>query len=314
MLDVACIGIVVADCITKTVDHIPEPGKLGLVDSLNLYTGGCAMSAAVDLAKLGADTALLGMVGNDGFGDFIRGALDKSGVDIRGLKVSGAHATSASVALVNSEGERTFLHCLGANGAYTDTDVDFSVLSDARIVFVAGTMLLPSFDGEPCARVLARCREMGKVTVLDSAWDDKGRWMDVLAPCMPYIDYFIPSVDEARMFAGCEDVAEMADRFFDRGVSHVVIKLGSDGCYVRESREQEGVYLPAYSGVRAVDTTGAGDSFCAGFLYGLSHGMNMVESARLGNAVGAHCVMAVGATTGIRPYAEIKQFMEGNAV
>ena len=77
-------------------------------------------------------------------------------------------------------------------------------------------------------------------------------------------------------------------------------------------KKEKGAYIPAYSGVKAVDTTGAGDSFCAGFLYGLSRGFSPLEACRLENAVGAHCVMAVGATTGIKPYAQIKAFMDKN--
>lgn len=312
MSDIACVGILTADCIAKTVDKIPEAGKLGLIDSLKLYTGGCALNAAIDLAKLGADVAMVGMVGNDGFGTFMQGELQKFSIDTRGLKMSNEAGSSASVVLINSDGERSFIHTTGANAKFSEADVDYSVLEDTKIVFVAGTMLMPTFDGEQCAVMLKKCREMGKVTVLDSAWDDTGRWMDVLAPCMPYIDYFIPSIDEARMFAGCDDLDEIADCFFDRGVKHVVIKTGKDGCYVRETKNSAGVQLPAYRGIQAADTTGAGDSFCSGFLYGLSRGMSMTDAAALGNAVGAHCVMEVGASTGIKPYAEIKKFMEEN--
>ncbi len=314
MVDVACIGILVADCIAKTVDKIPDAGKLGLIDSLTLCSGGCAMSAAVDLSKIGAKAALLSMVGDDGFGSYMTGVLKESGVDVRGLSVSRGMGTSASVVLVNPAGERTFLHCQGANAKFTEENINYDVLKESKIVFVAGTMLMPSFDGEPCAKVLKKCRELGKITVLDSAWDDTGRWMKVLKPCMPYIDYFIPSIEEAQMFAGCEAPEDIADCFFEAGVSHVVIKMGKQGCYVRESKNTEGYMLPTYGHVKPVDTTGAGDSFCAGFLYGLSQGMGMRESARFANAVGTHCIMAVGATTGIRPYAEIKKFMEENTL
>lgn len=312
MLDIACVGILTADCIAKTVDKIPEAGKLGLINSLKLYTGGCALNAAIDLAKLGAKVAIVGMVGNDGFGTFMKGELKKYGVDDRGLKVSDETGSSASVVLINSDGERSFIHTTGANAKFSEADVDYEVLRESNIVFVAGTMLMPSFDGEQCAVMLKKCREMGKITVLDSAWDDTGRWMEVLAPCMPYIDYFIPSVDEARMFAGCDDLDAMADCFFDRGAKHVAIKTGKDGCYVRETKESKGVHVSSYSNIKPVDTTGAGDSFCSGFLYGLANGMSMQDAAQLGNAVGAYCITEVGASTGIKPYAEIKKFMEEN--
>lgn len=313
MYDVACIGIFVADCIAKTVNQIPDRGKLGLIDSLQLYTGGCAMNACVDMKKLGADVALVCMVGNDSFGSFMLGEMKRLNLSDEGVKVSNEYNTSGSAVLVDAGGERTFLHSLGVNSHFTDTDVNFDVIRNSKVVFIAGTMLMPNFDGEPCARVLKKCKEMGKITVLDSAWDSTGHWMETLRPCMPYIDYFIPSIDEARMFAeGREDVAEIAEYFFDLGVKHVAIKTGKDGCYIRETKDSEGVVVPTYLGIKPADTTGAGDSFCSGFLYGLTHGMSMTESAQFANAVATHCVMAVGASTGIKSYEEIKKFMEEN--
>lgn len=313
MYDVACIGILVADCIAKTVDELPEAGKLKKIDSIKLYSGGCAMNAAVDMQKIGANVALLGMVGNDGFGSFLIGELKRNGISTDGIKISDDYSSSASVVVVDSSGERSFLHSTGANAKFTDTDIDFDVIKDSKIVFVAGTMLMETFDGEPCARVLKKCKEMGKITVLDSAWDDSGRWMDILKPCMPYIDYFIPSIEEAEQFAGGKtDLNEIADVFFDYGVKHVAIKAGKKGCFVKESKDSEGKLFPTYMNVKRVDTTGAGDSWCSGFLYGLSHGMTMEESAKFANAVGTHCIMAVGASTGIKSYEEIKKFMEEN--
>ncbi len=313
MYDVACIGILVADCIAKTVNELPEAGKLKKIDSIKLYSGGCAMNAAVDMQKIGANVALVGMVGNDGFGSFLVSEVKKNGISVEGIKISDDYLTSASVVLIDDSGERTFLHNTGANGKFTDTDIDYSVIEKSDIVFVAGTMLMDTFDGKPCARVLKKCKEMGKTTVLDSAWDDSGKWMEILKPCMPYIDYFIPSIEEAEMFAGGKkDVNEIADIFFDYGVKHVAIKVGKHGCFIKETKESEGIILPTYTHIKRVDTTGAGDSWCSGFLYGLSHGMSMVESGKFANAVGTHCIMEVGASTGIKPYAEIKKFMEEN--
>ena len=157
---------------------------------------------------------------------------------------------------------------------------------------------------------MKKCKEMGKVTVLDTAWDSKGRWMQVLAPCMPYIDVFMPSIDEAIELAGGEtDPVKIADFFFSMGVGKVVIKLGSKGCYLREEKDAEGVIIPCYK-VQAVDTTGAGDSFCAGFLTGMAKGLSFADCGKFANAVGAHCVQAMGASTGIRSYAEIQAFIE----
>ncbi len=311
MIDIACIGILVADVIAKPIDKIPEAGLLERISSINIYSGGCAMNAGIDMAKIGLKVAVLGKVGKDSFGDFLESELIKNNIDVRGLSKDDVLQTSASVVLSSSNGERSFLHTVGANAGFGAEDVNYDVIKESNIVFVGGTMLMDKFDGEECAEVLKKCKAMGKTTVLDTAWDAKGRWMKVLAPCLPYIDYFIPSIDEAIELSGKETPEEIADVFFDMGVKKVVIKLGSKGCYGREEKDGEGIYVSSYK-VDAVDTTGAGDSFCAGFLTGLAKGLSFKDSMRFANATGAHCVKAMGASTGIKPYGEIYKFMEEN--
>ncbi len=122
----------------------------------------------------------------------------------------------------------------------------------------------------------------------------------------------MPSIDEAKMITGKEELEEMAAVFFERGVKKVIIKLGKVGCYIQESKDSEGIILPSYKNIKAVDTTGAGDSFCSGFLSALAKGKSFKECAEFANAVGAHCVMHKGATTGIKSYEEIVEFMNNN--
>jgi len=311
MYDVACIGILVADVIAKPVNSIPKKGLLGLIDGISLHSGGCAMSAAIDMSKIGLNIAFLGKVGNDSFGEFLKESLIQNNVNVEGLAVDPINQTSASVVLSDNMGERTFLHCIGANGTFSKEDINWDVIEKSKVVFVAGTMLMDTFDGEHCAIVLEKCKEMGKTTVLDTAWDSKGRWMDVLEECMPYIDIFLPSIDEAIELSGKTKPKEIADVFFEKGVKQVVIKLGNKGCYLRESKTSKEVIIQPYK-VNAVDTTGAGDSFCAGFITGIVKEMPFEKCGQFANAVGAHCVSAMGATTGIKPLSDILTFMEVN--
>lgn len=308
MYDVACVGILVADAIAKTVDKLPARGKLDLVDQLDLYTGGCAVNSGIAMAKIGLNTAVLGKIGNDGFGKFIYNSLKEENVNVDGLVLDSNSSTSASVVLVDSGGERSFLHCLGANSEFTDKDVDFGIIEKSKIVFIAGTMLMPSCDGEPCARVLKKAKEMGKYTALDTAWDSKGRWMKVLEPCMKYIDLFMPSYEEAVQLSSKEDAEDIADVFLSMGVKTAVIKLGKDGCFIKDSGGEK-YKIPTYTDIKPVDTTGAGDSFAAGFLTGITEGWSLYECGKFANAVGTHCIMAVGASTGIKSMEEIKAFM-----
>jgi sugar/nucleoside kinase (ribokinase family) len=308
MNDVTCVGIIVADTIAKTVDNFPRKGKLDLVDQLELHLGGCASNAAVDLVKIGVKTAVIGKVGRDGFGSFAINEMKRHGVDVNGIKIGKDDKTSASVVLVHSNGERSFLHHLGANAEFSKEDLDFSTILNSKILFIAGALLMPRFDGEPAAEVLKNAQTTEIITVMDTAWDSTGKWMKLIKPCLPYLDYFIPSFEEAEMISGKNQPEEIAGVFLNEGVKTVVIKLGSKGCFIK-NKAGEKYLINAFQGIKVVDTTGAGDAFAAGFIAGLSRGWGLEQCGKFANAVGAHCVMEVGATTGIKTFDEVIQFI-----
>ncbi|MGH3039503.1 MAG: carbohydrate kinase family protein [Gaiellaceae bacterium] len=114
-MDVVCLGILVADAIARPVDELPERGSLGLVDEISLHGGGCALNTASALTRLGLSAGVAGKVGDDALGTFLLGLLDERGVGRDGVLTDPAAATSATVVLVDSSGERTFLHLPGAS-------------------------------------------------------------------------------------------------------------------------------------------------------------------------------------------------------
>ena len=306
---IACVGILVADVMVKPVSALPKRGSLERVDKIELHTGGNALTAARNIKKMGISSAAVGKIGCDALGDFLLSELKKDGVDTRSVSRSDTAQTSASAALISEDGERCFLHCVGADGVFRMSDVDRNVIDESEIVFVTGIFLLDEFDTYDLAEFLKRCKKMGKITAADVCWDAEGRWGSVINAALPYIDIFLPSIDEAKMIAGKEAPKDCADVFFEKGVGSVVIKLGGDGCYARKSREEQGKSYPCCRGVVPVDTTGAGDSFCSGFLAALSKGKEFYECVRFANAAGALCVMSMGASTGMKSYEETEKFM-----
>lgn len=310
MIDVACVGIMVADIMIKPVKSIPKKGILEPVDMISLHTGGNAMTAASNLKKMGLSSAVIGKVGCDALGDFLVGELEKRGIDTKNVSRDCDAQTSSSVLVLSEDGERSFWHCVGADGTFRIADVDWSVIADADVVFVTGVFLLDAFDTYDLTDFLKKCKDMGKVTALDVCWDSKERWKKIIKPALEYVDIFMPSIDEARKIAECDLPEACAERFFGWGVGRVVIKLGADGCYIRENKDAAGCVLPPCRGVKAVDTTGAGDSFCSGFLAAYSKGKAFYDCARFANAAGALCVMSTGATTGMKSFEEVEKFME----
>lgn len=309
MKKVLCIGSVTTDVIIKPVDALPTPGSLQFIDSSSMFVGGCASNASMDLAKLGVPVSLCVKLGKDLFGNFVYDTCKEAGVDMSGVVFDENVQTTTSIVCVNSEGERSFLYNGGSTSAMTDADISDEIIKDADIVFLAGALLTHGLDGEPAAKMFKKAQEMGKFTVMDTAWDPTGRWMEGVEAALPYLDLFMPSIEEAEKIAGETDIDKIADVFFAKGCKNVIIKAGKKGAYIREAGKK-GYYAPTYLSIKPTDTTGAGDSFCAGFLAGIAQDMSFEQSAKLGNAVGTHCVMELGASTGIKPLADIYAFME----
>jgi sugar/nucleoside kinase (ribokinase family) len=139
-------------------------------------------------------------------------------------------------------------------------------------------------------------------------WDTTDRWLAVIEPCLPHLSFFLPSEREAERITGKKTPEDMAAFLLDRGIGTAVIKMGERGCYVKTSRAR-GFFVHAFP-TTVIDTTGAGDSFVAGFLTGVLKEWELRQSAALGCAVAALNIRQVGATGGIPTLAEAMSFME----
>lgn len=290
--DVVCLGILVADVIARPFDELPPTGTLAYLTDVSLRGGGCALNTATVLTRFGCSSAVGGKIGDDPLGGFLTDLLDERRIDRRSVVRDETTATSATVVLVDSSGERTFLHMKGANAELRSEELDLEAMCGGRCLHVAGALVMDAFDGEPCAAVLETARRRGALTSIDTVWDPSGRWERIL-PCLPHVDVFAASLAEAQAISGQDDAESAAAWLKRAGARDVVVKLGADGCFVAGS----GLVGPV--AVSAVDGTGAGDAFMAGLLYGILNGWSIVRSARLGNAAGALATTAVGATEGV---------------
>jgi sugar/nucleoside kinase (ribokinase family) len=305
---IICLGILVADIVGRPLRAIPDPGKLVLVDEMSLHTGGCAINTATALGRLGLPVEVIGKVGLDSFGDFVLNALAERSIGSRGITRDKEVGTSATMVMVAPDGERRFVHYIGANARLTLEDIDLAMVKTGSILHVGGSLVLPGIDGQPTAELLRHARLAGVTTFLDTVWDDTGRWMKILAPCLPYIDYFVPSLPEGQALTGLDNPADIARALLACGVKTVGLKMGVDGCLVM-SGDGKANHLPAFQ-VDVVDATGAGDAFAAGFIAGVWHGWPMEQTARFANAVGALCVTGLGASGGVRSLPETLAFLE----
>lgn len=307
MPEVVCLGIMVADIWARPVDEWPQRGRLGVVAETGIGLGGCAANTAVALARLGVSAAVQGCVGMDGLGDLVIDAIRRDNVDVSGICRTEAANTSTTLIIIDSAGERTFIHCFGANGHIDPAKLDLSAIQKTKILHLGGVLLMPGFDGEPQAGILAAAQEAGVTTCVDTAWDDRGVWMTAVGPLLPHTDIFLPSLPEAQELSGRDRPEEAAQAFLDAGVEIVGLKMGPEGSYVRTPEEE--LRVPAYP-VEVVDGSGAGDAFVAGFLYGYLQSWDLERTTRFANALGGIATTAPGTTAGIKDYAQIIDLLE----
>jgi sugar/nucleoside kinase (ribokinase family) len=305
--DVLCAGILVADLFMPPLPRLPREGELLKVDAMLLDTGGCAANTATDLARLGVRAGVAGRVGADSFGDFIRADLGRKGLaDVSGIRVSAAHPTSQTVILPVTGEDRRYIHCPGANADFTLDDIDMDAVCAARILYVGGYLLLPGLSAPGLAGLLQEARRHGVRTVLDVAGVDPDHGMEHLVPVLPHTDAFLPNEDEAALLTHEEEPRRQSAIFADAGAGTVIITRGARGIL---ARTRETLLNADAFHVDAVDGSGSGDAFDAGYIVGMLEGWDIERAVAFASAVGASCCTRLGCTAGVFDRGQAERFV-----
>lgn len=308
MTKVVSLGIHILDILGRHVSRFPPGQDLDLIDEIRLTVAGTAAGTSVDLAKLGASVQAMGAVGQDASGTFVIDTMARYGIDTSRIVRKPGVQTSCSMLPIRPNGERPALHVLGANAHFSLDDIDWEAIAQADYLHFGGTCLLPRLDGAPTAQILRFAKEHGVVTTLDMIAMHRGDLLEMIEPSLPYIDYFMPGLDEARMICGLSERDEVIRFFLDRGVGHTVFKMGAAGSSIAALGMDE-IRIPAFM-APLVDSTGCGDSYCAAFIVGLSHGWDLAQCGRFGSAAAALVVSGLGSDAGIVDFAQTLALME----
>lgn len=288
-----------ADINVKPVDKIDPSVDTTFVDDFELTTGGNAMTAAVTLSRLGCECSLATALGGKAeyFSNFLFDRIRESGIDTSLVQRIEGYSSGCVIVLISSAGSRWFYYKKGVQEIMDLSEDVYNAVPEYDYVSIHGTFLMPTFDGQGTLRLLQRAKECGKTTFMDLTPDTSGKWLETIGCALEYCDYFMPSFLEAKGITGMDDPSSMAHELYKTGVKTVIIKLGEKGCYYLNA-DNEGL-VPSFP-IKAIDTTGAGDSFCAGFIYSIAHGASLTEALRFANAAGAVCCEHIGATGGIK--------------
>ena len=302
--DVLVIGDANPDLLL-TGDAVPRFGQAEtLVESADLVLGGSAAIVACGLARLGVATALAATVGDDLYGEFVRSALADRGVDVRWLRTDPSLPTGLSVVL--SVDDRATLTHPGTIASTGPEVVDEDLLTRVRHIHSASCFLQPRLAPH-LPRFLAAARAGGATTSVDTNWDPAETWDGVLA-LLEQADVLMPNATELRALAGRSDLADAARVVLDLGC-RVALKDGAHGGALWEAPDVvRRVPAPA---VPTVDTTGAGDSFDAGFISGMLDGLPGEECLTRAVLCGSLSTRAVGGTAAQPTLGEVRDGFRG---
>lgn len=292
---IVVIGAAILDVLVRPAEpEVFNTGSFG-AEQIKMSFGGDAINESIILASFGKKVYLNTVFGKDPEGEIIKSRCDGLGIELSEHCQQEGLQTGINVVLVQNNGERHFLS--NRNGSLRKLgkkDISLPFPEDAGILSFASMFVSPEFLIPDMTEIFRQAKAQGMTVCADMTKRKNGETTEDLAEALAYVDYLLPNEEEACLLTGKDTVEDAAKALKAAGVKTVVIKCGKRGCYVLEG--EEGYYVPAVEGVTCVDTTGAGDSFVAGFLYGLSEGWEIRACAEFANQCGARAVAHVGAT------------------
>jgi sugar/nucleoside kinase (ribokinase family) len=288
-LDCIVAGDVNVDLLIEGVTEL-EIDKEKLATRMDLVLGGSSGITAFNLAKLGTRVGIVSVIGKDSFGQFVEERLGAAGVQMEALR---RHATEKTgITIWHSKNQkRAAVTYPGTIAMLRAKDISDDYLRGARHLHIGHYFLLTELHKD-AARLFRKAKQLGLTTSVDCNYDPTEHWDSGIRDVLRYTDIFFPNEDESRFLTGKKS-ASGAARELGKLAGTVVVKLGVRGALVYARGES--FRVPAVK-ARVVDTTGAGDSFDAGFLSRFLRGGSLRECARAGASAGARCVTRVGGT------------------
>ncbi|BBI31420.1 carbohydrate kinase family protein [Cohnella abietis] len=300
------VGELNPDVILSGPDVKPEPNKEKLIEHFELTLGSSSAITACVLARLGVDVRFVSIVGNDEYGRFCVERLNQYGVNTNSVMFTDQEKTGVTFSL-STPRDRSLLTYMG-----TIPMVEPSLIPLGEIVREADHLHFGSFFLQERMKLhwldlFRQVREQGITTSFDTGYDPHERWnREIIEPLLAQTDYFVPSETEAEHIFGTSDPVSLLDRLPEkRGL--VALKRGSEGASLLDSADNW-IHASPFR-VEPIDTTGAGDSFNAGFLYAVLHGATPQERLRFASACGAMATLRIGGVNGAPSADEVREFI-----
>lgn len=299
-IDVIVIGELNIDLVLWNVP-MPENEREKLAQDMRFAMGSSSAITAHNLAAVGSKVAFIGKAGSDVFGDFMMQQLQAGGVDTSTIIRDNSLKTGATIVIANPP-KKAMLTYMGAMTELTIADINWQVVAKSKHLHL-GSFFLQTGIRKDVPQLFSKAKELGLTTSMDTNWDPDEKWGEDLTAALKFTDIFLPNDDEALQITRKATI-EQAISELCQLVKVVAVKRGKSGATVCSDGH---VFNAAGFKVKALETTGAGDSFNAGFLHKYLQGANWQECLNFGNACGALAVTAIGGTEAFRDKANLKK-------
>lgn len=295
--DVVGFGALNLDKLFK-VNLIANKEEESFVTDFKESGGGSAANATVGLARLELKTGFIGKVANDREGKLLIDEFLRESVDINGVKVAKNGKSGTVMGYIDPKGDRALYVDPGVNDQLDINDINLDYICSTKFLH------LSSFVGDKPFK--AQKEVITKVSDVEVSFDPGALYsrkgLNTIKPIIKRSYVMFPNEKEVKLLTGL-GYKEGARKLLNIGAEIVAVKLGKRGCYITNGKER---YLIEAYKVDSIDTTGAGDAFCAGFIYGIIKEKDIFDSGKLGNFVASRCVSAIGARTGLPRLTDLK--------
>ena len=281
------------------VNRIAREGEESFIISMNELAGGSAANTVVGLARLGARTGFIGKVAQDDEGQLLLADFKREGVNTDGMVIAKEGNSGTVSAFVDKKGERALYVHRSVNDTLVFEEISLEYARQTEFLH------LTSMDEKPFEAQKRLTQELSHFKVsLDPGEIYARKGLAKLKPIIKRCFVVMPSESEVKLLTG-KGWKEGAKQLLNEGAGIVGVKLGKEGCFITDGNQNH--MVPSYK-AKVVDTTGAGDAWNAGFLYGLVRKKDLYECGRLGNLVASKCIAKVGARQGLLRVQELKGF------
>lgn len=305
-MKVGCAGILVADTVCGPLAAMPEEGQLVAIDRMPTSAGGCASNVAIDLAKQGIQTEVVGCLGVDHAGDVLISCLTADGANCERVIRRDTYPTSTTMILLIEGQDRRYIHVVGANRSFRVSDIPRHWVAQLDVFYLGGLFAMPDIDPDELAELFRFCRDNQVLTVLDVVVPEGLSVRAKLSVFLPYVDCFLPNKDEACALTGQAAIVDQVRLFREMGVKTMIVTCGHNGALAAQDDQfwQAGTYS-----TDVVDPSGSGDAFAAGVITGLGYQWPMEKTLRYATALGASATNELGTTAGVFTAEQAQRFI-----